>query len=44
MEITENPIIGGETDSDYVIDEEVQKRFDEQLAWLRDIRQWGHDS
>ncbi|KAK0447547.1 hypothetical protein EV421DRAFT_147366 [Armillaria borealis] len=40
QEITENPIIGGETGNEYVMDEEVQKRFDEQLAWLRDIREW----
>ncbi|SJL18516.1 uncharacterized protein ARMOST_22109 [Armillaria ostoyae] len=40
QEITENPIIGGETDGDYVMDEGVRKRFDEQLAWLRDIREW----
>ncbi len=40
QEITENPIIGGETDNGYVMDEEVQKRFDEKLAWLRDIREW----
>ncbi|SJL18501.1 uncharacterized protein ARMOST_22092 [Armillaria ostoyae] len=40
QEITENPIIGGETDGDYVMDEEVRKRFDEQLARLRDIREW----
>ncbi|KAK0499361.1 hypothetical protein EDD18DRAFT_849519 [Armillaria luteobubalina] len=40
QEITENPIIGGETDGDYVMDEGVRKRFDEKLAWLRDIREW----
>ncbi|PBK58791.1 hypothetical protein ARMSODRAFT_1027958 [Armillaria solidipes] len=40
QEITENPIIGGETDGDYVMDEEVRKRFNEQLARLRDIREW----
>ncbi|KAK0230074.1 hypothetical protein IW262DRAFT_1520780 [Armillaria fumosa] len=40
QEITENPIIGGETDGDYVMDERVRKMFDEKLAWLRDIREW----
>ncbi|KAK0230063.1 hypothetical protein IW262DRAFT_376372 [Armillaria fumosa] len=37
QEITANPIIGGETDSD-VMEEDVRRRFDEQMTSLQRIR------
>ncbi|PBK58385.1 hypothetical protein ARMSODRAFT_839786, partial [Armillaria solidipes] len=42
QEITEDAIIGGETGDD-IMEKEVRKMFDEQLAHLRDIRKRNRD-
>ncbi len=39
QEITEDPIIGGQTEVD-VMEQEVWKKFDEQLTSLQQIREW----
>ncbi len=44
QEITENPIIGGETDNGYVMDDEVQKRVRRKTGMVARYTRMGHDS